>query len=99
MTATIICACVMQGVDTTIANVALPHIQGSMSAAQDQISWVLTSYIVASAITMPLTGWLAGRFGIKFIFIASVIGFTITSALCGAAETLPQLVIYRMLQG
>src|SRR5215475_8943843 len=99
ITATVICACVLQGIDTTIANVALPHIQGSMSAAQDQISWVLTSYIVASAITMPLTGWLAGRFGIRFIFLASVIGFTITSGLCGAAETLPQLVIYRVLQG
>jgi MFS transporter, DHA2 family, multidrug resistance protein len=99
ITATVICACVLQGIDTTIANVALPHIQGSMSAAQDQISWVLTSYIVASAITMPLTGWLAGRFGIKFIFLASVIGFTVASALCGAAETLPQLVIYRLLQG
>ncbi|HTZ38476.1 MAG TPA: MDR family MFS transporter [Stellaceae bacterium] len=99
ITATVICACVLQGIDTTIANVALPHIQGSMSAAQDQISWVLTSYIVASAITMPLTGWLAGRFGIKFIFLVSVIGFTLTSGLCGAAESLPQLVIYRLLQG
>ena len=99
ITATVICACVLQGIDTTIANVALPHIQGSMSASQDQISWVLTSYIVASAITMPLTGWLAGRFGIKIIFLASVIGFTLTSGLCGAAESLPQLVIYRILQG
>src|ERR1700688_3088449 len=99
MTATIICACVMQGVDTTIANVALPHIQGSMSASQDQISWVLTSYIVSSAITMPLTGWLAGRFGVKYLFLASVIGFTLASALCGAATSLPQLVLYRILQG
>src|SRR5262249_31005381 len=99
MTATIISACVLQGIDTTIANVALPHIQGSMSAAQDQISWVLTSYIVASAIMMPMTGWLAGRFGIKYIFLSSVIGFTITSAMCGAAESLPQLVLYRVLQG
>jgi DHA2 family multidrug resistance protein len=99
VTATIITACVMQGVDTTIANVALPHIQGSMSAAQDQISWVLTSYIVASAIMMPMTGWLAGRFGVKYIFMASVVGFTLASALCGAAESLPQLVIYRVLQG
>src|SRR5580704_1360241 len=99
ITATVISACVLQGIDTTIANVALPHIQGSMSAAQDQISWVLTSYIVASAIMMPMTGWLAGRFGIKYIFLASVIGFTIASALCGAAESLPQLVVYRLLQG
>src|SRR5271170_5388294 len=99
ITATIICACVMQGLDTTIVNVALPHIQGSMSAAQDQISWVLTSYIVASAITMPLTGWLAGHFGVKYIFLGSVIGFTLASALCGAATSLTQLVLYRILQG
>jgi DHA2 family multidrug resistance protein len=99
ITATVISACVLQGIDTTIANVSLPYIQGSMSAAQDQISWVLTSYIVASAIMMPLTGWLAGRFGIKYIFLISVIGFTIASALCGAAENLPQLVVYRVLQG
>ena len=99
VTATVICACVMQGLDTTIVNVCVPHIQGSMSAAQDQISWVLTSYIVASAITMPLTGWLAGRFGIKYIFLGSVIGFTFASALCGAATSLTQLVLYRLLQG
>src|SRR5665213_2457433 len=99
ITATVICACVLQGIDTTIANVALPHIQGSMSAAQDQISWVLTSYIVLSAIMMPLTGWLAARFGVRYIFLASVIGFTIASALCGAATSLTQLVLFRMLQG
>src|SRR5437763_5336389 len=89
----------MQGPDTTIVNVCLPHIQGSMSASQDQISWVLTTYIVASAIMMPLTGWLAGHFGVKYIFLASVIGFTITSALCGAATSLNQLVLYRVMQG
>jgi len=99
ITATIICACVMQGLDTTIVNVCLPHIQGSMSSSQDEISWILTSYIVSSAITMPLTGWLAGRFGVKAIFLASVIGFTLASALCGAATSLPQLVLYRVLQG
>jgi len=97
-TATVICACVMQGLDTTIVNVCLPHIQGSMSASQDQISWILTSYIVSSAIMMPLTGWLAGRFGVKYIFLASIIGFTIASALCGAATSLNQLVLYRVLQ-
>ncbi len=89
----------MQGLDTTIVNVCLPHIQGSMSAAQDQISWVLTSYIVASAIMMPLTGWLASHFGVKYIFLASIVGFTITSALCGAATSLSQLVLFRLLQG
>src|SRR5258706_3263427 len=97
-TATIICACVMQGLDTTIVNVCLPHIQGSMSASQHQISWILTSYIVSSAITMPLTGWLAGHFGVKYIFLASVIGFTFASALCRAATTLDQLVLLRILQ-
>src|SRR5271165_7251410 len=99
ITVSIMLATIMQGVDNTIANVALPHIQGSLSAGQDQISWVLTSYIVAAAITMPLTGWLAGRFGVKYIFLASVIGFTVASALCGAATSLSQLVFYRLLQG
>src|SRR5438874_5919186 len=89
----------MQGVDTTIANVALPHMQGSLSASQDQIAWVLTSYIVAAAIMTPLTGWLAGRFGIKYVFLISVAGFTLASALCGIATSLTQLVIYRLLQG
>src|SRR5467141_5463850 len=98
MTATIICACVMQGLDTTIVNVCLPHIQGSMSASQDQISWVLTTYIVASAIMMPLTGWLAGRFGVKYIFLASVIGFTLASALCGAATSLGELDLFLALE-
>ena len=99
VTASIMLATFMQGVDTTIANVALPHMQGSFSCSQDQIAWVVTSYIVAAAIMTPLTGWLAGRLGIKHVFLVSVIGFTITSALCGAATTLPQLVIYRLLQG
>jgi DHA2 family multidrug resistance protein len=99
VTASIICATIMQGVDTTIANVALPHIQGSLSCSQDQIAWVVTSYIVAAAIMTPLTGWLAGRFGIKYVFLISVIGFTLASALCGSAQSLTQLVIYRILQG
>src|SRR5947209_10846517 len=89
----------MQGVDTTITNVALPHMQGSLSASQDQIAWVVTSYIVAAAIMTPLTGWLAGRVGIKYVFLFSLIGFTIASALCGAATSLTQLVLYRLLQG
>jgi DHA2 family multidrug resistance protein len=99
ITASIMLATFMQGVDTTIANVALPHMQGSMSASQDQIAWVVTSYIVACAIMTPLTGWLAGRLGIKWVFFVSVVGFTIASALCGAANSLAQLVIYRLLQG
>jgi MFS transporter, DHA2 family, multidrug resistance protein len=99
ITASIMLANIMQGVDNTIANVALPHIQGSLSASQDQIAWVLTSYIVAAAITMPLTGWMAGRIGIKYVFLFSVGGFTVSSALCGAAASLEQLVLYRFLQG
>src|SRR5499425_3923260 len=99
ITLSIMLATIMQGVDNTIANVALPHIQGSLSAAQDQIAWVLTSYIVAVAIMTPLTGWLAGRLGIKYVFLISVAGFTLASALCGIATSLAQLVIYRVLQG
>ena len=99
ITASIMLATFMQGVDTTITNVALPHMQGSLSASQDQIAWVVTSYIVAAAIMTPLTGWLAGRFGIKYVFLFSVIGFTLASALCGAATSLSQLVAYRLLQG
>src|ERR1700751_4895337 len=79
ITVSIMLATIMQGVDNTIANVALPHIQGSLSVAQDQAAWVLTSYIVTAAITMPLSGWLAGRFGIKAILLLSIGGFTLAS--------------------
>ena len=99
ITISIMLANIMQGLDNTILNVALPHIQGSLSTSQDQIAWALTSYIVCAAVMMPLTGWLAGRFGIKYVFLASVIGFTIASALCGAATSLSELVIFRAFQG
>src|SRR5213595_3334511 len=99
ITISIMLATFMQGVDTTITNVALPHMQGSLSASQDQIAWVVTSYIVAAAIMTPLTGWLAGRFGIKYVFLISVMGFTLASALCGSATSLTAIVIYRLLQG
>ncbi|MET0291934.1 MAG: MDR family MFS transporter [Steroidobacteraceae bacterium] len=92
-------ASIMQALDTTIANVALPHIQGSLSSTQEQMSWVLTSYIVATAIMTPLTGWLAGRLGRRRVFLFSVLGFTIASALCGLSQTLPEIVIARALQG
>ncbi|MCH1930139.1 DHA2 family efflux MFS transporter permease subunit [Shewanella sp. A25] len=92
-------ATIMQALDTTIANVALPHMQGSMGATQDQISWVLTSYIVAAAIFMPLTGFISARLGRKRVFMWSVVGFTIASMLCGAAQNLEQIVLFRMLQG
>ena len=99
ITLSIMLANIMQGLDNTILNVALPHIQGSLSASQDQAAWALTSYIVCAAVMMPLTGWLAGRFGIKYIFLASVSCFTVASALCGIAGSLEQLVIFRALQG
>ncbi|MGO8918315.1 MAG: DHA2 family efflux MFS transporter permease subunit [Stellaceae bacterium] len=92
-------ATVMQVIDTTIANVALPHMQGGLAATQDEITWVLTSYIIAAAIAMPLTGWLSGRFGRKRIFLLSVVGFTIASGFCGAAQSLTQIVLFRLLQG
>jgi DHA2 family multidrug resistance protein len=99
ITISIMLATIMQVVDMTIVNVALPHMQGNMSATQDQISWVLTSYIVAAAIMTPVTGVLAARFGRKRLFGASVVGFTIASVLCGWATSLDQIVIYRILQG
>jgi DHA2 family multidrug resistance protein len=99
ITVSVMLATIMQTLDTSIANVALPHMQGSLSASQDQISWVLTSYIVAAAVATPLTGWLAGRYGRKRLFLGSVIGFTVASALCGLAVNLEQIVVYRLLQG
>ncbi len=95
ITVSIMLATVMQ----TLANVALPHMQGSMSASQDQIAWVLTAYIVAAAIATPLTGWLCDRFGQKNVFLASVAGFTVASALCGVSNSLGQIVVARLLQG
>src|ERR1700738_5150397 len=99
ITACVILATVMQALDTTIANIALPYIQGSVSASQDQINWVLTSYIVAAAIMTPPTGFLAGRFGRKRLFLVSVAGFTVASMLCGMAQSLVQIVLFRILQG
>lgn len=92
-------ATLMQALDTTIANVALPHIQGTVSASPDQIAWVLTSYITAAAIMTPPTGYLAGRFGLKRLFLVAVAGFTVASMLCGIAESLTQIVLFRILQG
>lgn len=99
ITLSVMLASIMQALDNTIANVALPRIQGTLSATQDQMSWVLTSYIVAAAIMTPLAGWLAGRFGRRKIFLYSILGFTIASALCGLAQTLPQIVLARLAQG
>jgi DHA2 family multidrug resistance protein len=92
-------ATVMQALDTTIANVALPYMQGSLSASLDQINWVLTSYIVAAAIMTAPIGWLADRFGRKILFIICVGGFTIASFLCALAQNIEQMVLFRLLQG
>lgn len=99
ITATVLVAAILQTLDNTIANVALPTMQGQLSATQDQISWVLTSYIVAAAIMTPVSGWLCARFGRKEVFALCVGGFTLTSALCGLAQTLPEVVLFRTLQG
>lgn len=99
ITITVMLTSILQTLDNTIANVALPRMQGSLSATQDQMSWVLTSYIVAAAIMTPLAGWLAGQFGRKRLFLGSVFFFTLTSMFCGLAQTLPQIVIFRFLQG
>ncbi len=92
-------ATIMQALDTTIANVALPYMQGTLSASQDQINWVLTSYIVAAAIMTAPVGWIANRFGRKRIFIICSAGFTLASVLCGLAQDINQMVLYRLLQG
>lgn len=95
----IMAATLLQVLDTTIANVAIPHMQSALSATPDTITWVLTSYIIASAVAMPITGWLADRIGSRRLFIWSVAGFVVASMLCGMAQSLPQMVIFRALQG
>jgi MFS transporter, DHA2 family, multidrug resistance protein len=99
LTIGVMLATIMQILDTTIANVALPHMQASLGATADTISWVLTSYIVASAIAIPITGWLADRVGSRNLFLVSTIGFIGASALCGMATNLPEMVAFRILQG
>src|SRR6186997_290714 len=89
----------MEVLDTTVVNVSLPHIAGNLSATIDESTWVLTSYLVANAIILPMTGWLARHFGRKRLLMTSVAGFTISSLLCGIAPTLPFLVAFRLLQG
>lgn len=92
-------ATLMQALDNTIANVALPYMQGSFSATADQITWVLTSCVVAAAIFTAPIGWLAAYFGRRRLFLVCVIGFTAASALCGMAGSLAQIVIFRLLEG
>jgi DHA2 family multidrug resistance protein len=99
ITISIMLATIIQALDGTIANVALPHMQGALSASQDQITWVLTSFIVAAAIATPLNGWLVDRYGLKKVFLVSVAGFTAASVLCGISGSLVEIVVARMLQG
>ena len=99
ITVSIMLSTIMQALDTTIANVALPHMQGALSATTEQIAWVLTSYIVAAAIMTPMTGFLAARMGRKRLFLVAVGGFTLSSVLCGLATSLEQIVLFRLLQG
>ncbi len=99
ITVSLMLATVMNSLDTTIANVALPHMAGSVSASQDQITWVLTSYIIAAAIMTPLSGWLSTRFGRKLTFLVSIAGFTAASMACGLSTSLAQIVVFRLIQG
>src|SRR5690606_11615228 len=95
----IMTASLLQVLDITIANVAIPHMQSSLGASPDSISWVLTSYIIASALAMPLTGWLADRVGSRRLFLISVTLFVGASMLCGMAQNLEEMVLFRALQG
>jgi MFS transporter, DHA2 family, multidrug resistance protein len=90
---------VMEVLDTTVVNVSLPHVAGSLSATVDEATWVLTSYLVANAVILPITGWLANYFGRKRLLMTVVTGFTVSSALCGVAPSLPFLIVFRVLQG
>lgn len=99
ITLSIMLATIMQVLDTTIANVALPSMTGDLGASQDTINWVLTSYIVAAAIITPMTGWLADRFGKRELFLVSIIGFVATSMACGLAWNLTSMVAFRLMQG
>src|SRR5580692_8307746 len=99
ITVILMLATTMQALDTTIVNVALTHMEASLGATQDQISWVLTSYIIAAAIMTPSTAWLAGRVGRTRLLVMSLIGFTIVSLLCGVAVSISQMVLFRILQG
>jgi DHA2 family multidrug resistance protein len=99
ITVCVMAATLMQALDQTIANVALPYMQGSLSTTSDQITWVLTSYIVAAAIMTSPVGWLSARFGRKAFFVTCLVGFTLASMLCGLAQSLTQMVLFRLLQG
>ena len=96
---TVTLATFMEVLDTSIANVALPHIAGSLSAGQDEATWVLTSYLVSNAIILPISAWASDRFGRKRFYMSCVLLFTISSLFCGLSTTLPMLIFFRVLQG
>ena len=97
--ASVILCTILEVLDSSIVNVALPHMQGSFSATVDEITWVVTTYLVAAGIMIPTTGWIAGQFGRKRYFMISIATFVASSALCGAAQTLNQMVAFRFIQG
>src|SRR5581483_12015817 len=99
VTVFVMTATIMQVLDITIANVSLPYMQGSLSATLDQVSWVLTSYVVAAAVMTAPVGWLATRYGIKRLMLVCVSGFTVASMLCGIAQNIEEMVLFRVLQG
>ncbi|HTX77707.1 MAG TPA: DHA2 family efflux MFS transporter permease subunit, partial [Terracidiphilus sp.] len=96
---TVTLATFMEVLDTSIANVALPHIAGSVGATANESSWVLTSYLVSNAIILPMSGWLSTRVGRKRFYMTCVVLFTLSSMLCGLATTLPMLILFRVMQG
>ncbi|MEO5866115.1 MAG: DHA2 family efflux MFS transporter permease subunit [Sphingomonas sp.] len=99
LTIGVMAATIMQILDSTIANVALPHMAASLGATSDTVTWILTSYIVASAVAIPVTGWLSDRIGSRNLFLSAIVGFVIASMLCGLATHLPEMVLFRILQG
>ena len=99
ITITVMLPTIMEIVDTSVANVALPHMQGSLNAGTDEVTWVLTSYLVSNAIVLPVSGWFATRFGRKRFYMVCVAIFTLSSFLCGIAPSLGALVLFRVLQG
>src|SRR5215471_2516980 len=96
--AAVIVPTILEVVDGTVVSVIMPHIQGSLNASVDEVTWVLTSYLVANGIVIPLTGWLSGQFGRKQFFLLCIALFTFSSFLCGAALNLPMLILFRLIQ-
>src|SRR5512137_2338533 len=99
ITASVMIPTLIEILDTSVANVALPYIQGSLSAGQEEVTWVLTSYLVSNAVVIPMSGWFARLLGRKRYLIDSLVVFTVSSVLCGAATSLGQIIVFRIIQG